>query len=46
MVEDWSDCTNFKNEEVKAHLTQTRGHVAMHLEQAKKLRGVRDLQNL
>ncbi len=27
-----------KNEMLKAHLTETRGHVAMHLEQAKKLK--------
>ena len=31
--------TNAKNEALKAHLTETRGHVAMHLEQAKKLKG-------
>ncbi len=28
-----------KNEALKAHLTETRGHIAMHLEQAKKLKG-------
>ncbi len=28
-----------KNDKLKAHLTETRGHVAMHLEQAKKLKG-------
>ena len=27
-----------KNEKLKGHLTQTRGHVAMHLDQAKKLK--------
>ena len=27
-----------KNDMLKAHLTETRGHVAMHLEQAKKLK--------
>ncbi len=27
-----------KNDALKAHLTETRGHVAMHLEQAKKLK--------
>jgi hypothetical protein len=24
---------------LKAHLTETRGHVAMHLEEAKKIKG-------
>lgn len=28
-----------KNDKLKSHLTETRGHVAMHLEQAKKLKG-------
>lgn len=28
-----------KNDMLKAHLTETRGHIAMHLEQAKKLKG-------
>ncbi len=28
-----------KNDALKAHLTETRSHVAMHLEQAKKLKG-------
>lgn len=28
-----------KNSALKSHLTETRGHVAMHLEQAKKLKG-------
>ncbi len=28
-----------KNDALKAHLTETRGHVAMHLDQAKKLKG-------
>jgi putative membrane protein len=28
-----------KNDKLKAHLTETRGHVAMHLDQAKKLKG-------
>ncbi len=28
-----------KNDMLKAHLTETRGHVAMHLDQAKKLKG-------
>lgn len=28
-----------KNDGLKKHLTETRGHVAMHLEQAKKLKG-------
>ncbi|MEJ7672886.1 MAG: DUF4142 domain-containing protein [Chitinophagaceae bacterium] len=28
-----------KNDALKAHLTETRGHIAMHLEQAKKLKG-------
>jgi len=28
-----------KNDALKSHLTETRGHVAMHLEQAKKLKG-------
>jgi len=31
--------TTAKNDALKAHLTETRGHVAMHLEQAKKLKG-------
>ncbi|MEJ7736172.1 MAG: DUF4142 domain-containing protein [Chitinophagaceae bacterium] len=31
--------TTAKNNALKAHLTETRGHVAMHLEQAKKLKG-------
>ena len=30
-------CEQAKNEAVKNHLIQTRGHVAMHLEQAKEL---------
>jgi len=30
--------TTAKNDALKAHLTETRGHVAMHLDQAKKLR--------
>ncbi len=28
-----------KNEELKKHLTMTRGHIAQHLEAAKKLQG-------
>jgi predicted outer membrane protein len=28
-----------KNDKLKAHLTETKGHIAMHLEQAKKLKG-------
>lgn len=28
-----------KNDGLKEHLTETRGHIAMHLEQAKKLKG-------
>jgi len=28
-----------KNDALKAHLTETRGHVAMHLEEAKKIKG-------
>jgi predicted outer membrane protein len=31
--------TTAKNDALKAHLTETRGHVSMHLEQAKKLKG-------
>ncbi len=31
--------TTAKNEALKKHLTETRGHVAMHLEQAKKIKG-------
>jgi predicted outer membrane protein len=31
--------TTAKNDALKKHLTETRGHVAMHLEQAKKLKG-------
>lgn len=31
--------TTAKSDALKAHLTETRGHVAMHLEQAKKLKG-------
>ena len=31
--------TTAKNDALKAHLTETRGHVAMHLEKAKKLKG-------
>jgi predicted outer membrane protein len=31
--------TTAKNDALKAHLTETRGHVAMHLDQAKKLKG-------
>lgn len=30
--------TAAKNDKLKAHLTETRGHIAMHLEQAKKLK--------
>ncbi len=28
-----------KNDALTAHLTETHGHVAMHLEQSKKLKG-------
>ncbi len=31
--------TTAKNDALKAHLKETRGHVAMHLERAKKLKG-------